>query len=539
MDVRMTDGTVIRDVPDGTTQAELLQLTRSLNAVSPTPIRSGTRFAELKQRRVNELLRAPEGAAQIANAGFLGVGRTFDRAQKGVRRLAALGVGANETARTLESRAAAGRGAEGPIAESFPVSFGLGQVAPALAIPGGQTLTGAAALGAVMGAAQPEGNPLANAAVGGTVGAVTQYSAGLLGNMIGGRGRITAPARREVLKSEDRVAGLTASQRAQKLGVQVPPRVETNSRVAAMAEANARTNMLTAGAFDNVDDKMAQQLNRVVLRRFGIEGRQLSGKLIKEIDDDIGEQFDAFADTLNRIRPTQAGPALARETDEAISFAAQLGAGEAAMRKQVAAVREATQGNLHGRDVHELLKKVRNFAIRARRSDNDAVAEVYDGLQAELWDAIQGGASRAQLRRLRKLRRDYRDVQILKDPAVLKNGRIQPGTLNSRLERSKFTRARYNAEKETGNLLWEVGRFGEQMQRQRIGSSGTAERSQNIFSAFAGAPFAVTGAMQTLSPRARAVIGGGLGLGRDATIRGGALILPELSGIATSRNSGQ
>ena len=143
MDVRLPDGTLITNVPEGTTQQELLSRLKAagitVGAPAPAPAP-----------------RAPAEDPGFAQSALIGAGRTFDRIGKGVQQLyygarsAMADPGANPwdaKLADLKQAAASDDEAYNRLKELRPWATGLGEAAPTMVLPGfgGGTLIGTAA----------------------------------------------------------------------------------------------------------------------------------------------------------------------------------------------------------------------------------------------------------------------------------------------------------------------------------------------------------------------------------------------------------
>src|SRR5512144_3022644 len=141
MDVRMPDGTIIANVPEGTTQEEVMR-----------------RYRLLGQPEGND-----EGAFQ---AGVIGAGRAIDQVLKGVEqhgRRALAGAahifGADDLVRAQQAKLAEMKATEdenarlyGRLAEQHPIATAVGEAAPLVAtLPASGTVGGAALIGALPG----------------------------------------------------------------------------------------------------------------------------------------------------------------------------------------------------------------------------------------------------------------------------------------------------------------------------------------------------------------------------------------------------
>jgi len=217
MDVRMPDGRVIRNVPDGVTRSEL---TRRLAKMDAKP--------ELKSSNPTEYdpsspeYQAKYGPAAVSTGENLaaGAGKAVMDTVRGLGQY----VGA-----VSRDDVAATRAQDAPLMATTAGKVGnvagaIGTAIPALAVPGVNTVAGAGVVGAVMGAAQPSTSTqetLTNTALGGATGAAGQYVGGKLGGYLSKKLEARAATRAALsTKNVARDATLAAGRQA---GFVVPP----------------------------------------------------------------------------------------------------------------------------------------------------------------------------------------------------------------------------------------------------------------------------------------------------------------------------
>lgn len=180
MDVRLPDGTIIRNVPEGTTQAELMGRVARMRAEADT--------AKWQQQIRGDLTGDMGGGERF----LAGAGKAFTDVARGAGQLVGLGPTGQETAEQrqldaplMQTGAGMAGNVTGNVAALLPTAF----------IPGANTYTGAGAIGALSGAIQP-----------------TETGAERLQNV--GTGAVVAPA------ALGAVRGLTNTLGAMRAGVQ-------------------------------------------------------------------------------------------------------------------------------------------------------------------------------------------------------------------------------------------------------------------------------------------------------------------------------
>lgn len=168
MDVRLPDGTVIRNVPEGTTRAQLVQKLQSNGMNVPKEW-----MATARPLPKDEPIDPTEGMSGTDK--FLsGVGKSMVDVVRGVRQYLPESVGGLTNEQIAEARALdaplmrTGAGMAGNVAGNVAMAV------PAAFVPGAATVPGAALVGAGYGALQPgvnAGERLTNAAIGGVASA--------------------------------------------------------------------------------------------------------------------------------------------------------------------------------------------------------------------------------------------------------------------------------------------------------------------------------------------------------------------------------
>lgn len=177
MDVRLPDGTIIRNVPDGTTKADLVaKLQRNGMAVPSEWLSSGP-AAKPAPPDPTEGMSGTEKFLAGAGKAFTDIGRGTGQIvrsilPKGVSDTLGLPTQADiDEARRLDAPLMkTGAGTAGAI------TGGVATALPTVLIPGANTVTGAALTGSVMGALQPtteDESRAKNALVGGLLGGGT------------------------------------------------------------------------------------------------------------------------------------------------------------------------------------------------------------------------------------------------------------------------------------------------------------------------------------------------------------------------------
>lgn len=252
MDVRMPDGTVITNVPEGTTRSQLMARYEKSKRLAALP--QSMANIEADQASYN-----PTSGMSGSDLRVAGMGKVFADLGRGAGQL--LGVTSNEDVR--ESRVldaplmATTAGKVGNFAGNVAVA------APAAFVPGVNTVAGAGLTGATLGLLQPAESAeerVKNTALGGTLGAVGQKVGQVVGNKVGAAiaGRATRAADTE---SANAVRDATLAE-ARRAGYVVPP-------------ATSNPNV-TNRVIESVSGKAATQQSAMV------RNQQVTNRLVRE-----------------------------------------------------------------------------------------------------------------------------------------------------------------------------------------------------------------------------------------------------------------
>lgn len=236
MDVRLDDGTIVRNVPEGITKAELMR-------------RLGRRMPVNQQEPVVD----PLAGMSVGQRALANIGAGMTDLSTGVRSLATDIFGSEESKRAMEQEVVAKRERDRALAASVPGGGALqiaGSVAPTLLIPAAPFVTGASraaiagaggATGAAFGAIAPRGPEEGrgvNIALGGALGAGLPLALGATSSGIA-RLRGTPAAAQEIV--EALTEGLPASQRGQRLSQTIAALQDAQGPVAAVNRGGLQT----------------------------------------------------------------------------------------------------------------------------------------------------------------------------------------------------------------------------------------------------------------------------------------------------------
>lgn len=262
------------DAPDGATENDAMQM-----------VMQHVRAYDAKQR----LVPAPPAATEGMSGGQLaaaGAGKAFVDLGRGIGQRAGM-VSPQQVAESRQTDAPlldTGMGRIGNIGGNVMAA------APALMVPGANTVVGSGIVGGLLGAAQPSlsgRETAANIAFGGAGGAAGQR----IGQTVGGW-----------VRNQD--TALTAAQRAA-MGanprMRLTPGQATGSKALQRAEAAMESNPMTSGPFDALREHNQREVNRAAARAIGETGTDMSAPVL----DRAFTRVEDFYDTLNTPRPVR------------------------------------------------------------------------------------------------------------------------------------------------------------------------------------------------------------------------------------------
>lgn len=273
MDVRLPDGTIIKNVPEGTTKADLAaKLQRGGMAVpadwlAPAP----------KQPRK----LAKEDTPGLGSTLMIGAGKTFDSILDGITQMYLGARGEESALRGLKENVGEKSRLYQPLKEARPFATGVGEALPSMVLPGGgaATLLGNAGRMAAAGAA-PEllqygslGDRAQRAAIGGAAGAaVPVLGAGMKTGWAFAEPLFDAGRRKILGRTLNRVAGDSAPDVAQRMAQAselVPGSMPTAAQV---AESGGMAALERAASASNPEAYTQRAMQQAAARMAALRG---------------------------------------------------------------------------------------------------------------------------------------------------------------------------------------------------------------------------------------------------------------------------
>lgn len=458
MDVRLPDGTIITNVPDGTTKADL-QAKLALKGMKAD-------YANFEQQNI----------VDPAQAALIGAGRTGDKALAGAKQIGlsadVIGrdlVGA-DTKAPLQSLAMLDAIQKGndteyrKLQQQFPISTRLGEAFPTLAIPMGQATTLGRVMAPAIGTGAIEamqyGSPLERFQRG-----VGGFAAGLTGGGIGeGIGRVIQPVR----QVGNTVAQDAAKAAAAKIGAPLLPSQQTGNPTLALIEDSLARAPGSAGVIGGVLRKQQSAVNSAAARAIQQPGDAVTQSVVDaamgnpaaKVTGALPVQYDAF-----RAQIPNGMPAVSDVFDAIDKGIASLSRGDrqAAGKPEAIAMLTRLKDQLYGTKAltpEDYSGWVSDLAAAARASQNPVTASVLKQVGGVMDTTARGPLNPAW----RELDQAYAAGRTLQKSKAYnpETGDVLPVTL------ANYMRAHPSGANATE--LADVAAFGKAVPQLRIGS---------------------------------------------------------------------
>lgn len=511
MDVRLPDGTVITNVPDNITKADLI----ARLAKAPAAQKTYDPLADM-----SPIQRGLAGAGKAVVDMGRGIGQLFGK------------VSADDIRYARELDAPLMNTTAGKVGN---VAGSVAAMVPTMYLPGANTYAGSGLIGAISGLIQPStstGEAVANTVLGGAGGVAGQWAGNKLAALIGGprsaqsgsntsnvnvgQGNSTASATLNANPTAaarggstfgtvgpDPSAGLTPGQArylqvGRDLGMRVTPGQATGSKVLQQFEAKLESQPVTSGRFFSIKNNNQQVLNRTVADALG-EGNvtHLTDDVLDTAYGRMQQAFNAAADDV--VRPLDADGflnSLARlEAEHEGMLAAPL-ANHPLVNRYLNIV---SNGQATGQALNNLQSQLGKAAQTLRRSD-PATAQALRDVQNLVLDDLQVGLAPEIGDAFRQARQQYRVFSMLADkPSILNpsTGNVSGANLANALQRTDrlgFALGRNDSP------MYQAAHFAQAF-KPLVGDSGTATRSPlNWIEAAASVPASMATSAYTSSP---------------------------------------
>lgn len=401
------------------------------------------------------------------------------------------------------------------------ISGAVATALPTAAIPGVNTWTGAAVLGAGLGAAQPVGSDdsrLLNTGLGAAGGVAGKYIGGKIGDwaarvkdtVMGSPQRQAAVAAAQAsaegggagaestlsgsvnatLKNtgsnvgfvgDDAAAGLSRAQRqimqrGKDIGMKLTPGQASGSRALQQMEAKLESQPMTSGPFNAIKENNARILSREAAASIGEKSDTVDSAVLDSAFGRIGKVFDSVADDV----PRQINPQDFLQKFGTVQTELQgVSKGFSSNPLITTLIEHAERGEATGKQLQTLTSKLSKVAYREMTSqtgDRELGQGLYQ-MKDYVDDLLESGMSGARQKAFAEARKQYRNLMLLTSRVGIINpstGNVNGGALANLLQQKDklgFLRGR----NDTG--MYDAARFAQAF-KPIVGDSGTATRSQ-------------------------------------------------------------
>lgn len=336
---------------------------------------------------------------------------------------------------------------------------------PTALIPGANTLTGAAAIGAASGALQPvasDESRLANVGIGAAGGAG--------GNLIGrGIGRLISPVSKTITPRAEAIG-----RRAEEMGATLTPGQRTGSAALQKFEASMEAFPPTAGRMADLKAGNQAVINRAVARSIGENADTVTDEVLGAAEKRIGNIYKMVAGNQKAKPDAQAISAQLAAIADDTKGVLQRPLDDHPL---VGTFKQLMDGEPTGRELQSLSSKLNRVISREMKSpggDRDlglALVKIKNMTDDALESTLQGKT----LQQFREARSQYRNlINILNRQGVVNEstGNVSAANLAGALkkaDRKGFSYGRNDSD------LYTAARFGQAF-KPIVGDSGTATR---------------------------------------------------------------
>jgi hypothetical protein len=468
MDVRLPDGTVIQNVPDGTTKAELAGKLKANGMSVPDEW--------LAQDRAKA---SPADTMGRGEAALVAAGRGTDQIVKGVQQLFYKATGNKSAEDELAQRQAEETALYQPLKEKFPVVTAIGESAPMLTVPIGgaggaastifrSALAGAAPEALRYGSTQERFNRGAVGAAGGAAGA----GLGLVA------GRLLKPAGASAVGASD-----DALEAARRVGYAPTAGEKTGNAAMRNFENYLAKSPGSSGRMQVASEANQTALNRAASKAMGETSDDLSEKVFASAKDRIGGDFTRLqqitkpdagtpefmnalvkVDSANAARLSYASKKISTEVDKALDLAAQ--------------------GKITGTAYKEIRTQISSSADEAFSAGDATLGQALKTIRGALDDAAKGSLSSADKKAWDTARKQWQAYKILSKSNVAEAGNISAARLASSVRRDmpNFRSGGVNGE------LGDIARIGEAFKSVSNPNSGNLTQNMIYGNPITGLP---------------------------------------------------
>lgn len=446
MDVRLPNGKILRNVPEGTSRREVMEKAISARLAFAGDFLGGpVDVLGERKKAVGEFL------SPIEKFGG-GIRNITSRAASRINETLGLdgtvfGPPAEEVERNIR--------------EMSPGGFAEGAGEMAALLPtmrlGGRSLVGNTAVGAGLGALTAEDASM-GAGIGGAASALGSGLGRLGGRMVNA---VQGKWGERAVKGADEASDYI--RRFQGLGGRLTPGQASGGKAMEMIDNAMTSNPLTAGPYRSIADQNQGLLTRLAAKAVGVNTDNLGPRALQSADDFISKQFNDVADQLDAV-PIPEGLGdditglLQNRSREIRPFLDEMGS-----------------GNLSGRTYMSLRSKLLDIT----RGNSDKVDDAWTAINA-MDDAVEDVAPEGFKQAYSAARERYKSLLSLdRYNRALSEGQANPKTLENAVRRvfgKQYTRDRGTLLPETQEFFDAVRAMSYPRMSPKTGGSPTAER---------------------------------------------------------------
>lgn len=413
------------------------------------------------------------GTGKLLSDMYTGSQQAGSKILSGIPGFAAVNTQANQDAQNARQNdaplMATGAGKVGYISGGLPLS----------AVPGANTVTGAALLGSGLGAMTPtvgDESRLQNTALGGVLGIGGKALGDTLGNFV-------RPGATRV------ASGLTGAQQSalaggQAIGMRVTPGQQTGSTALQQLEARLESQPWSSGPFSALKSGNQQALGSAVAQGIGETGSSLDATVLGNAADRLGKVFESVRNPNKTItvNPTDTKTAI----DSIDQEVKGLLPGNASVRDNplVSDLETMTSsGSINAKQLGQLSSKLGKAAYKQMSSpagDRDWGQALY-GVKDHVDDLVQKSLTAPEAAKYGAARGQYRNLMTLTSRNNIVNpstGEVSGTALASKLQQADKSGFLYGNNQ---TPMYQAARFAQAF-KPIVGNSGTATRTPNITS---------------------------------------------------------
>lgn len=521
-DVRLPDGRLIKNVPEGTTKSQLMARVEKLKeadkaALSPEQ-REGLGRTVLEQG----LQGATFGFSdEISNIGGAAIASALtDESFSDMLSLARQQTGgrlerqAKQRPKTAIASQLAGGIATGLGAASTKVGSGLAALAGkgGLATKIGVGAGVGAASGAAFGAGQAKsGERRAGAIEGAKFGALTGAALPVVGRAIKEAGRAVVPKIEEATKE--------LARRAESFGI--PLRVDQISPTRIRKTIQKVGQELPLSGADQFEDVQRKAFTKAVAKTIGQDAEDLSPATIKLFKADAKNKFDAVLKGKN-VNVSKQDLVNIANIKQSVREVISEDLAKVVDTNVDKALSSLKAGDIKAEKLSSIRSRLIDNASKAKGGAGEFIGDIVDKID----DVTSRGLTKEEARKLTTARREWRNFKTIQ-PLLEKSteGQINPTQLLNRVSSSKFIDA---SNKATGeDDLVDLARIGKQF-LPKAGGSDTFQKG--ALTGAAGTLGVTAVANPALALQGAALTGGALALNRAVQATGRS---QKLIGLAT------